>query len=47
MRNLLYKLARALGDAKAVSKGPQATVKRVERRLVGRMVSKVLWRLFK
>lgn len=47
MRNLLYKLARAIGDAKAINKGPEATVKRMERRLVGRMVGKLLWRLFK
>lgn len=47
MRSFLYKLTRAIGDAKAISKGPKATVKRVERRIVGRLASKILWRIFK
>ena len=45
MRSLLYKLARAIGDAKAVSKGPTKIVKRVERRLLGGMFSKLMGKL--
>lgn len=47
MRSFLYRLAQAIGDARATQKGPWATVKRVERRIVGRMVSKILWRMFR
>jgi len=36
-----------MGDAQAVQKGPEAVVKRVERRLVGKMTSRVLWKMLK
>lgn len=42
MRSLLYSIARAIGDAKAVSKGPRAIVKREERKILGRLASKVI-----
>lgn len=37
LRSMLYKTARVMGDVKAVSKGPDATVKRIERRALGRL----------
>jgi hypothetical protein len=46
-RGWLYFLAKALGDAKAVSKGPQAIEKRIIRRMVGKAVSRGMWRLFR
>lgn len=41
-RSLLYKSARAIGDMRAVSKGTDATVRRVERRALGRLASKAI-----
>jgi hypothetical protein len=46
-RGWLYFIARAMGDAKAVSKGPVAIEKRIVRRMVGKAVSRGLWRLFR
>jgi hypothetical protein len=45
VRGLLYRLARLLGDVNAVEKGkvPQ----RVERRMVGRFMGRILSRLFR
>jgi hypothetical protein len=42
VRAVLYTLARGMGDAKAVSKGPRALGKRMERRLLGRVFSRVI-----
>jgi len=47
LRGWLYWAARLLGDVRAVEKGPAAVGRRVERRLVGKMEGKALWRLFK
>ncbi len=47
LRSLLYKLARALGDANAVSRGPEHVVKRVVRRTAGRLTSRLLWRILR
>jgi hypothetical protein len=46
-RSWLYWAARLLGDAQAVEKGPHGIERRIERRLVGKMAGRVLWRLFK
>lgn len=43
MRSTLYKLAKLMGDIKAVTKGPEAIQKRIVRRLVGKMTSRILW----
>jgi hypothetical protein len=45
LRDLLYRLARLLGDVNAVQKG--RVEKRVERRLVGRMTARILGKLFR
>jgi hypothetical protein len=45
MRSFLYALARFLGDVNAVKKGKVG--KRIARRVVGRGVGRVLWRLFR
>ena len=45
MRNLLYLLARLLGDANAIIKGKVS--KRIERRLTGRLAGKVLGKITK
>jgi hypothetical protein len=45
MRSFLYQLARAIGDAKAIQKGPTKFVKRVERRLVGKLFSRLLMKI--
>ena len=45
MRSLLYFLARLLGDVGAISKGRIG--KRIQRRLIGRIVGKGLWKLFR
>lgn len=47
LRGWLYWAARLLGDVQAVEKGPQAIEERIERRLVGKMAGRMLWRLFK
>lgn len=41
-RRFLYSLARGMGDASAVSRGPRAIEKRVERRVLGRLFSRVI-----
>lgn len=46
-RGWLYWAARLCGDVRAVEKGPGAMERRVERRLVGKMAGRALWRLFK
>lgn len=46
-RSVLYSLARFLGDVQAISKGPEAVVKRAARRAVGRATTKALSKLFK
>lgn len=46
-RGWLYWATRLLGDVQAAEKGPGAMEKRVERRLVGKMAGRVLWRLFR
>lgn len=45
VRSLLYRLARLLGDVQAVEKGH--VVKRVERRVVGRWMARILGKLFR
>jgi hypothetical protein len=47
MRSMLYFLARLLGDINAVSRGPQAMAKRVGRRVVGKITSRLLGRVFR
>lgn len=42
LRSILYGVARGMGDAKAVSRGPRAIEKRVERRLLGRFFSMLI-----
>lgn len=46
-RGILYGLAKLLGDVNAVSKGPEATVKRVARRAAGKATGRGLGKLFK
>ena len=46
-RSWLYWMARFLGDVQAVEKGPGAVGRRIERRLVGKMTGRTLWRLFR
>jgi hypothetical protein len=45
LRDLLYRLARLLGDVNAVQKG--RVEKRVERRIAGRFMGRILTRLFR
>ena len=45
MRNLLYRLARLLGDVNAAGKGKVG--RRVARRMAGKVTGKGLGRLFK
>jgi len=47
IRSLLYLTARLLGDAKAVSQGPEATGRRIIRRMAGKVTSRILRGLFK
>lgn len=47
LRSLLYRSARVLGDVQAVSKGPAAIVKRVERRAFGQLASTIIRKLVK
>lgn len=42
LRSILYRAARGMGDARAVSRGPRAVEKRVERRLLGRFFSRII-----
>ena len=46
-RGSLYKLARVLGDVRAVEKGPGAIVTRIARRGAGRFTGRLLSRLFR
>jgi hypothetical protein len=46
-RGWLYWMARLLGDMNAIQHGPHAIERRVERRLVGKMAGRGLWRLFR
>jgi hypothetical protein len=41
-RSLLYAIARGMGDAHAISRGPQAIEKRLERRVLGRFFSRIM-----
>jgi hypothetical protein len=41
-RSGLYTLARFLGDLNAISRGPKAIEKRVERRILGRAASRII-----
>jgi hypothetical protein len=45
MRNLLYTLARILGDINAIQRGTIG--KRIKRRVVGRIAGKGIGRLFR
>ena len=42
MRSTLYRIARAIGDAKAITRGPRPIVKRIERRTLGRLFSRII-----
>ncbi|HLY05516.1 MAG TPA: hypothetical protein VKR31_07200 [Rhizomicrobium sp.] len=42
LRSILYAIARGMGDARAVSRGPRAIEKRVERRVLGRLFSRII-----
>jgi hypothetical protein len=42
LRRDLYRGARILGDVQAVSKGPRAVAKRIERRWLWRIVGRLL-----
>ena len=46
-RGWLYWTARLLGDVNAIQHGPEAIERRIERRLVGKMAGRSLWRLFR
>lgn len=46
-RGSLYKAARFLGDLSAVSKGPEAIVRRIARRKVGGFTARLLSELFR
>lgn len=46
-RSALYGLAKLLGDVQAVSKGPEAIVKRVARKAAGKATARGLGKLFK
>ena len=47
IRSWLYWAARLLGDVQAIEHGPHAIERRIERRLVGKMAGRTLWRLFR
>lgn len=42
LRSILYAVARGMGDAKAVQRGPRAIGKRIERRVLGRAFSRLI-----
>jgi hypothetical protein len=42
LRSILYGLARGMGDARAVSRGPRAIEKRIERRFLGQFFSALI-----
>ena len=46
-RGWVYWMARLLGDVSAIEQGPGAVGRRIERRLVGKMAGRSLWRLFR
>lgn len=46
-RSVLYRAAKLLGDISAVSKGPEATAKRVARRIAGKATGRGLGKLLK
>lgn len=46
-RGFLYFLARGIGDANAVQKGPKATQKRIGRRIVGKLTGRLIGKLFR
>lgn len=46
LRALLYAFGRALGDWNAVSKGPDATLRRIGRRAAGKATGRLFRRLF-
>ena len=41
-RGFLYAWARGIGDGRAISRGPAAIGKRIERRVLGRFFSRVI-----
>ena len=41
-RGVLYTIARGMGDARAVSRGPVAIGKRIERRVLGHFFSRIM-----
>jgi hypothetical protein len=41
MGSTIYRLARAMGDGRAIARGPSAVGKRIERRLLGRLFSRL------
>jgi len=45
LRNILYFIARLLGDVNAVKKGKVG--KRIARRAAGKVTGKALWKIFK
>jgi hypothetical protein len=45
MRSFLYFLARLLGDVSAMQRGRFG--KRIQRRIIGRITGRMLWKLFK
>jgi len=45
IRSALYRAARLLGDAHAAVRGPQAIGKRMERRMLGRLFSRLIGRI--
>lgn len=47
IRSILYRLAKAMGDARAIQKGPRAVARRVRRRVAGRLTGRLLGKLFK
>ena len=47
MRSFLYWLARFMGDVNAISRGPNAIVKRVGRRVVGKATGRLIGKLFR
>lgn len=46
-RSLLYTLAKAMGDAGAIKKGPKAVQKRIGRRIAGKITGRLLGKLFR
>jgi hypothetical protein len=42
LRSLLYGIARGMGDARAIERGPQAIEKRILRRVLGRFFGSII-----